>query len=325
MKIPVETPAGVVYIDVPDTDPTGVLNPDAGEPGVTNPYLTPPPGQAWGGAGWVDRPPTYDPSPPAPSGPATAAVPPSQRTEDPPTTTTTTTGDGGGAPTNTGFIWPQLSLPAVPSIAPFVPNSPYTPEVYQAPTPYTPTHFSYADFVAPTIDEARNEPGYAFAAQEGRKAVENSAAARGVLRTGATLKDILAWGDRFGEQNYNNVYGRKANTYTLNRNNAFQNWGANEANDFGAWTANEGARFSTFAANEANKFKAWQSDETAKENAYSMNTGTTLGLYDRSVSNAKDIFAPVQQDAMATFDDNYRRWLAQLQATTQIALGPGAA
>lgn len=63
-------------------------------------------------------------------------------------------------------------------------------------------------FHAPTLEEARNEPGYQFAADEGRKRMENSAAFRGTLNSGATLKDILAWGNRFGEQNYGNVFNR---------------------------------------------------------------------------------------------------------------------
>lgn len=68
-------------------------------------------------------------------------------------------------------------------------------------------------WVAPTLEEAMNEPGYKMAAQEGERALQQSAAARGVLGSGGTLKDISAWGNRFAEQNYNNVFGRNLTSY----------------------------------------------------------------------------------------------------------------
>lgn len=68
-------------------------------------------------------------------------------------------------------------------------------------------------FTAPTLEQAKNEPGYQFASEEGRKALEASAAARGVLRTGGTLKDILGWGNKFAEQNYGGVFDRYARGY----------------------------------------------------------------------------------------------------------------
>src|SRR5687767_10618656 len=56
--------------------------------------------------------------------------------------------------------------------------------------------FNFADapefvppvFRRPTFEEAQKEPGYQFRLDSGRNALEGSAAARGVLRTGGTLK-----------------------------------------------------------------------------------------------------------------------------------------
>lgn len=92
----------------------------------------------------------------------------------------------------------------------------FTPPGYTAPTPYR----------APTLDEAAAQPGYAFAAREGRKALDNSAAARGVLRTGGHLKDLYAWGDQFATQNYGNVLKQSEDIYKLNADqgqNTYQN------------------------------------------------------------------------------------------------------
>lgn len=134
----------------------------------------------------------------------------------PPQPNPTYYGGGGGG----GFG--GISRPAMRS-APALGAYP----MFDAPHYTKPPDFTYADFVAPTIEEAKNEPGYAFAALEGRKALENSAAGGGSLRTGQTMKDIYAWGNQFAEQNYGNVYNRAANTYGTNRNNAFQNYQLN--------------------------------------------------------------------------------------------------
>lgn len=95
-----------------------------------------------------------------------------------------------------------------------------------------PPPFSYQEFSAPTLEQAQNEPGYAFARDEGQRAMQQSAAGRGVLRSGGTLKDLAAWANKFAEQNYGNVYNRNFQTWNGNRNNAFNNYNVNYNNAF---------------------------------------------------------------------------------------------
>jgi hypothetical protein len=68
-------------------------------------------------------------------------------------------------------------------------------------------------FIPPTLEDAKNEPGYQFRLKEGEGALQNSAAARGVLNTGGTLKDILAYGQKFASQEYANVFDRKLKVF----------------------------------------------------------------------------------------------------------------
>ena len=65
-------------------------------------------------------------------------------------------------------------------------------------TEYTP--FSMAQFQA--------DPGYGFRMSEGMKALERSAAARGGLLSGATLKGIQRFGQDLGSQEYQNAFNR---------------------------------------------------------------------------------------------------------------------
>lgn len=64
------------------------------------------------------------------------------------------------------------------------------------------------EFQAPTLEEAQNSPGYQFRLGQGEHALEASAAARGTLRTGGTLKDVLGYGQQFAAGEYADVYNR---------------------------------------------------------------------------------------------------------------------
>lgn len=60
--------------------------------------------------------------------------------------------------------------------------------------------FSMGDFQA--------DPGYQFRMQEGMKALQGSAAARGSLNSGATLKALTKYGQDFASNEYTNAYNR---------------------------------------------------------------------------------------------------------------------
>lgn len=67
--------------------------------------------------------------------------------------------------------------------------------------------FSLADFSA--------DPGYAFRQSEGQKALERSAAARGSVLGGGTLKALSRYGQDFASNEYTNAFNR----YQVNRTN----------------------------------------------------------------------------------------------------------
>lgn len=69
--------------------------------------------------------------------------------------------------------------------------------------------FSLADF--------QNDPGYQFRMDEGQKALERSAAARGGLNSGATLKALTRYGQGVASDEYNTAYNR----FNTDRSNRF--------------------------------------------------------------------------------------------------------
>lgn len=85
----------------------------------------------------------------------------------------------------------------------------------------------------------QTDPGYQFRMEQGRKALEGSAAARGNLNSGATLKALTRYGQDYGSQEYGNIYNREynrlSNLVNLGQNAAAQTGqaGQNYANQFG--------------------------------------------------------------------------------------------
>jgi len=55
----------------------------------------------------------------------------------------------------------------------------------------------------------QTDPGYQFRLQQGLKAIQGSAAARGLNQSGATLKALTEYGQNLASQEYQNIYNRE--------------------------------------------------------------------------------------------------------------------
>lgn len=67
-------------------------------------------------------------------------------------------------------------------------------------------------------DQLQNDPGYQFRMKSGQDALEGSAAARGNLNSGATLKALTRYGQDFGSNEYQNAYGRLSQLANMGMN-----------------------------------------------------------------------------------------------------------
>ena len=84
------------------------------------------------------------------------------------------------------------------------------------------------------------DPGYQFRMQEGMKAINNSAAARGMGNSGATLKALTRYGQDYASNEYNNAYNRKY-TRLSDLARMGQNSAAGQATAAGSYGQNVGA------------------------------------------------------------------------------------
>lgn len=111
-------------------------------------------------------------------------------------------------------------------------------------------NFGAADFQA--------DPGYAFRLSEGMKALDRTAASRGGLLSGATLKGAQRYGSDLASQEYGNAYNRfQANRATQSQEyqNAFNRYQAERA----AQEQNYGNAFNRFQAERTNTLAPLQS------------------------------------------------------------------
>lgn len=91
-------------------------------------------------------------------------------------------------------------------------------------------------FTAPTGATEQNDPGYQFRLNEGMKALDRGAAARGGLLTGGTAKAEQQYGQDYASNEYNNVYNRAFGQFQDSRNQFY----ANQANRFNRYAAISG-------------------------------------------------------------------------------------
>jgi hypothetical protein len=85
------------------------------------------------------------------------------------------------------------------------------------------------------MDNWQTDPGYQFRLQEGEKAINSGAAARGMGQSGATLKALTQYGQNLASQEYGQAYDRNysrlsqlagfGNQATANMANASANYG----------------------------------------------------------------------------------------------------
>lgn len=157
---------------------------------------------------------------------------------------------------------------------------------------YDPTsamrNFGASDFQA--------DPGYAFRLSEGMKALDRTAASRGGLLSGATLKGAQRYGSDLASQEYGNAYNRfQANRATQSQEyqNAFNRYQAERA----AQEQGYGNAFNRFQAERTNTLAPLQSlagvgqsaTQQAQQASQNYATGATGALANYGNAQASNI------------------------------------
>jgi hypothetical protein len=166
----------------------------------------------------------------------------------------------------------------------------FTPQGY----PLVPTGMEAwgTPFQAPTLNET-NDPGYQFRMQQGQKAIERSASARGTLNTGGTMKAVARYGQDYASNEYDKVYGRALGeyqqAYNIFGNNQSNRWnrlaslsgmGQTAATNLGTWGGQYGANVGNLYTQQGNVLAAGQVGAANAWNAGTGNaTNSAIDLY----------------------------------------------
>lgn len=78
-------------------------------------------------------------------------------------------------------------------------------------------------FQAPNPEQIANDPYYQFQKKEGEKSYQGSAAAKGTLLTGGTLKGLMQYGQGLASSFGDKAYDRGMGEYLLRRDNFYNN------------------------------------------------------------------------------------------------------
>ncbi|ANS03860.1 hypothetical protein [uncultured Mediterranean phage uvDeep-CGR2-AD3-C76] len=187
------------------------------------------------------------------------------------------------------------------------------PEAFSYAPYEQPEAFSYGEFTPPTGQELLEEdPGYQFRLDEGRKAMERSAAARGTLRSGATLKGLMDYGQNTASEEYQKAYNRRLREWQEGSGLAERAWDRNLAagqwgygTNLGAardqWALGRGAQLEGYGVNRQNAYQlardryapqlaSWTAEQRAKERAALEKYGRQWQAYTYGQPSASTIY-----------------------------------
>jgi hypothetical protein len=234
---------------------------------------------------------------------------------------TSTPGTSQGYGTDPDYPW-DVDLSYLKDAPPF--EFDYDPWVEPDPFTYAaydqPDAFSYPEFAPPTGQQLLEEdPGYQFRLDEGSKALQRSAAARGTLRSGATLKGLIDYGQNTASEEYQRAYNRRLKQYQEGSRLSERAYDMNLGAGQWAHETNLGAAQDQWAANRKSALEGY---------------GTNLGT---AYQVARDKYAPglatwnAEQSARdrAAFAKYGRQWQAYTynnpSETTWLQIGTGMA
>ena len=191
-------------------------------------------------------------------------------------------------------------------------------------------------FAGPTADTLSLDPGYQFRLKQGVQALENSAAAKGTVRTGGAQKGLIDYAGESASQEFGNAYGRARDTFDANLDSKYgaydRNNAANAANwdrSMSTWAANQAGQDTQFAQDMASNqntynqgFNQWQANQAGQDTQFSQDLASNQAGFDQGFQswNANQTGRDTQfgQDLtswQANNANNFNTWNANTQQT----------
>lgn len=110
------------------------------------------------------------------------------------------------------------------------------------------------NFNAPTMEDLQNDPGYQAELNSGLNAIQHSAAAKGMLRTGNTVAGLAGYANQFTRDAYRDLYDRQ---YTYAKDQfapQYGGWQTMYQGDLSKWTTNQNSALQKYLQREGNLY-----------------------------------------------------------------------
>jgi hypothetical protein len=166
-----------------------------------------------------------------------------------------------------------------------------------------------------SMDDFQKDPGYQFRMEEGQKALERSAAARGGLGSGRMMKDLSRFGQGLASQEYQNAYSR-FNQDQANRYNRIANLagvGQAAAGQMGQYAGAYGTNASNLLTNMGN---AQAGAELAQANRFAnllgqgaQVAGAAMGAPTTSDRRMKTDIEEIKESELKEFRDSIKPYI----------------
>jgi hypothetical protein len=177
----------------------------------------------------------------------------------------------------------------------------------------TPANYAHQDFTATTAADMEADPGYQFRLKAGQEALENSAAARGMVRGGNQAKALIDYSSGTASQEFANVDARRRATNT-----------SNNAGQLGAYQTNAQTGLSYNQNANSNAFNFGNANLSNAERANSDNYGRASSEAQQGFANANTVQQQNNAGAMNAAAGNNAAQLGTTQANNQANLAFGA-
>jgi hypothetical protein len=176
----------------------------------------------------------------------------------------------------------------------------------EAPPEYeAPEAFRYREFTPPTLADITRDPAYQRRLEQGQRALETSAAARGTLRTGATLRGLAEYGQNLASEEYQNAYQRQRGEYEMGQQQARAAYDADVQRRQDAFNA----RQQNFQNRMGIARTRYEADTDRARSGFSAATQSWQNRFNQAQSN----YATNRQSAETAFNARRQQELLQWQ------------
>jgi hypothetical protein len=156
-----------------------------------------------------------------------------------------------------------------------------------------PGKFQYGDFkgatpfTGVTAEDLAADPSMEFRRKAGEDALVNSAAAKGLGRSGGTMKALMDYNQGAASQEYGNVYQRKASEHDRAQAEAVTGYGTNRNNQAENFDRNAKNAQQVNAQNNASRLAGYSASSDVALRGGELGYNIATGTYDRNYAKAR--------------------------------------